>query len=75
MPVMHGVNGQLSYVPKGLLKYSDVWKAPFPDYTIRSKNSNVVHQSGYYLVTGVIGATVTYLVILIISRLIIRNGE
>jgi hypothetical protein len=65
----------VGYVPKGLAKYSDVWHAPIPDYAINKKNHSVVHRSGYYLVSGIIGATVTYLIMLLISRLIIRNEE
>ncbi|MCX6255331.1 MAG: PDGLE domain-containing protein [Bacteroidia bacterium] len=65
----------VGYVPRGLAKYSDVWKAPLPDYTIDSKDKSMVHQSGYYIVSGVIGATVTYVVMLLISRLIVRNGK
>jgi len=65
----------VGYVPKGLIKYSDVWKAPIPDYSIKREDLSIVHRSGYYLVSGVIGATVTYIVMLLISRLIIRNGK
>jgi hypothetical protein len=65
----------VGYVPKGLAKYSEVWHAPVPDYSANKKDSSIVHRSGYYLVSGVIGATVTYLVMLLISRLIIRNEE
>jgi hypothetical protein len=63
------------YVPKGLAKYSDLWKAPMADYSVKGNNISVVHRSGYYLVSGIIGATLTYLVILGISRLIIKNGK
>jgi hypothetical protein len=62
-------------VPHGLAKYSDVWKAPLPDYSINNDNASVAHQSGYYIVSGVLGATVTYIVMLFISKLIVRNGE
>jgi cobalt/nickel transport protein len=65
----------VGYVPGGLAKYSDVWKAPLPDYTINSEDRSVVHQSGYYIVSGIAGATLTYVVMLLISRLIVRNGE
>jgi len=65
----------VGYVPKGLSKYSDVWKAPLPEYSVNREDSSVVHKSGYYLVSGIIGATVTYIIMLIISRIIIRNGE
>ena len=65
----------IGYVPQGLAKYSDVWKAPLTDYTINGRDTSVVHQSGYYIVSGIIGATVTYAVMLLISRLIVRNGK
>jgi len=65
----------VGYVPKGLAKYSDIWKAPIPDYAVKREDPSIVHRSGYYLVTGIIGATITYIVMLVISGLIIRNGE
>ena len=65
----------VGYVPRGLAKYSDIWKAPMPDYTINGEDTSVVHRSGYYIVSGIVGATVTYVVMLLISKLIVRNGE
>jgi cobalt/nickel transport protein len=69
------VKDLVGYVPQGLGKYSDIWKAPLPDYTINTADSSVVHQSGFYIVSGIIGATVTYVVMLLISRLIVRNEK
>ncbi len=69
------VKDLVGYVPQGLARYSDVWKAPLPDYTINARDSSVVHQSGYYIVAGILGATVTYVVMLLISKLIVRNGK
>lgn len=65
----------IGYVPKGLEKYSELWKAPLTDYTINSKYKSIAHKSGYYVVSGIIGATVTYVVMLLISNLIVRNGK
>ncbi len=65
----------VGYVPSGLAKYSDVWKAPLSDYTLDKKDKSMVHKSGYYLVSGIIGATVTFLVMLAISKIIIKNGK
>jgi cobalt/nickel transport protein len=65
----------VGYVPKGLEKYSDVWKAPLPDYTFKSEDTSIVHKSGYYIVSGLIGAIVTYLFMFLISKLIVRNGK
>ena len=69
------VNELVGYEPKGLAKYSDVWKAPLPDYAVNTKGSSIVHRSGYYLVSGIFGATITYIVMLLISGLIFRNGK
>jgi cobalt/nickel transport protein len=64
----------VGYVPAGLAKYSNVWSAPISDYNAKG-GSSVVHRSGYYLVSGLFGATLTYIVMLIISGLIIRHGK
>jgi cobalt/nickel transport protein len=69
------VNDLIGYVPEGLAKYSDVWKAPIPDYTVNSADPSIVHQSGYYIVSGIIGATAAYAVMIVISKFIVRNGK
>jgi predicted PurR-regulated permease PerM len=65
----------VGYVPKGFAKYTDVWQAPLSDYAVKSEDKSVIHQSGYYIVSCIIGATVTYFVVLLISKLIVRNGK
>jgi len=69
------VKDLIGYVPKGLEKYSEVWHAPLPGYTVDTNDTSVVHQSGYYMVSGIIGATITYIVMLLISKLIVRDGK
>ena len=63
----------IGYVPDGLAKYSDKWNAPVQDYSVDAKDPSLVHQSGYYIVSGIFGATITYVVLLLISGLIVRN--
>ena len=69
------VKDLIGYIPQGLAKYTDIWNSPLPDYTMNADDTSVVHQSGYYIVSGIIGATVTYVVMLLISKFIVRNGE
>ena len=69
------VKDLVGYVPQGLAKYSNIWKAPISDYTINGADKSIIHQSGYYIVCGIAGATLTYIIMLIISRLIFRNGK
>lgn len=63
----------IGYIPHGLEKYSEAWKAPLTDYTLNAADKSVVHQSGYYIVSGLLGATLTYILMLFISKLIVRN--
>jgi cobalt/nickel transport protein len=65
----------IGYVPKGLEKYSDLWKAPLADYTLNGGDKSMVHQSGYYIVSGILGATAAYVLMLIISNLIVRRNK
>jgi cobalt/nickel transport protein len=69
------VKDLIGYVPEGLAKYTDIWEAPLPDYTINSVDTSIVHQSGYYIVSGITGATLTYVIMLLITRLIVRRGK
>jgi len=71
----HTLKDLVGYVPQGLAKYSDLWEAPLPDYAINTTDTSVVHQSGFYIVSCIIGATVTYVVMLLISKLIIKGGK
>ncbi len=63
------------YVPQGLVKYTDRWEAPLPDYSISKEDKSVVHQSGYYIVSSIMGATAAYVIMLLISKLIVRSGK
>ena len=65
----------IGYVPGGLEKYSDLWKAPLPDYTLNGSDKSIVHQSGYYIVSGIFGATLAYALMLIISKILVRNKK
>jgi hypothetical protein len=69
------VKEMVGYVPKGLAKYSEIWKAPIPDYNGKNLDRSLAHKSGYYIVSGIIGATFAYIAMLLVSKLIVRNGE
>jgi cobalt/nickel transport protein len=64
----------IGYVPKGLERYSHVWKAPLPDYNVNSKDKSIIHRSGYYIVSGIIGAVIAFVIMVVISKLLARNG-
>lgn len=63
------------YVPKGMERYTDTWKAPAPDYTLNSSDPSPARQSGYYIISGIAGAIITMGVTLLISKIIVRHGK
>jgi cobalt/nickel transport protein len=65
----------IGYVPKGLEKYSDLWNAPLSDYTLNGGDRSIAHQSGSYIIAGIAGATLAYVVMLIISKILVRNKK
>ena len=69
------VKDLIGYVPEGLARYSETWKAPISNYTLNAGDRSVVHQSGFYIFSGIMGATMAYVVMLILSKFMIRNGK
>ncbi len=67
------VKDLIGYVPEGLQKYANTYKAPLTDYSMNVKDTSVAHQSGYYILSGIIGATVTMGVTILISKFIIKK--
>jgi hypothetical protein len=56
----------LGYVPEGLERTADVWKAPLPDY---STMSHLLGETGSYLASAVIGGSLVTLLAFAIARL------
>lgn len=69
------VKDLIGYVPQELKIYTDMWKAPMTDYSLNAEDASVVHQSGYYIVSGIFGAALTYLVMLLLSKLLMKNDK
>ncbi len=65
----------LGYVPKGLQRLSELWKAPLPDYSLGSGQSSSTVQLLSYLISGIVGILFIGAVIYALSRLIIKNGK
>ena len=69
------VKNMIGYVPEGLQKYSETYKAPIPDYTLDANDTSVTHQSFYYILSGIAGIALTFGVTILISKFIIKNGK
>ena len=65
----------IGYMPEGLKKLSELWKAPVPDYNMGGEGASMTVQVISYIASGLIGILAVALVIYLISRLILKNGK
>jgi hypothetical protein len=65
----------LGYVPEGLKKLADLWKAPISDYNFGSEGASLTIQAISYVVSGLLGLAACAFIVFLISRLIIRHGK
>lgn len=65
----------LGYVPEGLKKVSDLWKAPIPDYNFGGKSSSLTVHVFSYIVSGLLGIGICAFVVYMVSRFISRHGK
>jgi len=65
----------IGYIPEGLQKYSDSYKAPLPDYSLNAGDPSKPHQSFYYILSGIAGVAATFGVTFLISKLIIKHEK
>ena len=65
----------VGYIPEGLKKLADLWKAPIPDYNFGGAEASMTVQVISYIVSGLIGLTACAVIFLIVSRFIARHGK
>lgn len=65
----------IGYVPAGLKRLSELWKAPVPDYNFGGEGASMTVQVISYIASGLIGILAVGLAIYVIARLISRNEK
>jgi cobalt/nickel transport system permease protein len=60
------------FVPKGMDKNAEIWKAPITDYTLNEKSTLPV-KSFHYMLSGFVGIAIIGGLTLIITRILHRN--
>jgi len=65
----------LGYVPEGLRKLADFWKAPIPDYNFGGEGASITLQVISYLASGLLGIGVCAFVVFVISRFMAKHGK
>jgi hypothetical protein len=52
------VKKELGYVPKGMKKDAELWKAPMPDYSNGKENNSIFSDSLDYIFSGLTGLAI-----------------
>jgi cobalt/nickel transport protein len=52
------IKEKIGYAPAGMEKNEKSWKAPMQDYSVGNEEKSVARQSGYYILSAVIGLTI-----------------
>jgi len=64
----------VGYIPKGLEKLSELWKAPMPDYAFKGWEEKGLSHLGFaYICSAIIGILIIVLVVLLIGKLLTRK--
>ena len=65
----------LGFVPEGLKKLTDIWKAPISDYNFGGEGASKAVRVLSYIASGFLGIGVCILIVFIISRSISKHGK
>ena len=65
----------LGYVPTGLNKLADFWKAPVPDYNFGGENAAMSAQVISYIISGIIGIAAGVILIYLITKFLIKHEK
>jgi len=63
------------FVPEGMKRLADVWKAPLPDYGIPGQGRGLLAESVGYLCTAFIGVAFTAGIMYLVSKLLGRKND
>lgn len=66
----------VGYIPKGLEKLSNLWKAPMPDYAFKGwEEKGMAHLSIAYISSAIIGIAIIFFAVFLIGKLLARKKE
>jgi hypothetical protein len=65
----------LGYVPEGLKKLADLWKAPIPDYNFGGEGASMTLQVFSYIASGLLGIGACAFVVYVVARFMARHGK
>ncbi|MCX7793962.1 MAG: hypothetical protein N2257_06115 [Thermodesulfovibrionales bacterium] len=63
----------LGFIPEGMRKLSDLWKAPIPDYNLGGEEASLLIQVLSYILSGILGILLAGGIIYIFGKMARRR--
>jgi hypothetical protein len=66
----------VGYVPVGMSRLGELWKAPLPDYAFRGQESAHLHSlSISYIVSGIVGVAIIVGITILVGKVLVRREK
>jgi cobalt/nickel transport protein len=72
---METIQRLVGFIPEGMKKDSDLWKALVPDYNLGDDTSSFAVKAFSYILSGVIGIVVSILGVFGLSKLLVKKKQ
>ena len=70
------IGKMVGYVPQGLARVGELWKAPMPDYAVKGwEEKGLTHLSIAYIISAVVGVALIVLVTWLLGKCLIKKGN
>lgn len=63
------IKEMIGFIPEGMKRLSELWKAPLPDYAPGGEETSLIVQVVYYVVSGMVGVLLVTGMILILTKI------
>jgi hypothetical protein len=67
------IKEMLGYVPAGLARLSESWKAPLPGYGTRTGGASMATHSGWYILSGFLGIALVFAAIFLLKKATLKK--
>ena len=65
----------LGYVPDGMKKLAETWKAPIQDYNFGGESAPMSTQMVSYIISGIIGIFLVGIIAYALSKFLLKQGK
>lgn len=63
------IKEMIGFIPEGMRRLSDLWRAPAPDYNFGGEDASLIVQVVYYVVSGMVGGLLVIGIIFIFTKI------